>query len=112
MSKPAYLLASSFMPPGHGSLDAYGEASHKVFSRYGAEVIAMGSVGDLHHQQIELVEGQWPEHASMTIFRFPSLEALKACWFSEEYQACIPLRTEVIKSHFALVVDGVEGFDL
>lgn len=28
--KPAYLVASSFMPEGHGPLDAYGMATHPL----------------------------------------------------------------------------------
>lgn len=114
MSKetPAYLLGSSIMPPGHPSLDAYGEASHRIFSEYGGEVIALGDVGDLVPQKLEALEGDWPKHGSMAIFRFPSLEALKNCWFSEEYQACKHLRTDAIESNFVLVVPGMEGFGM
>ena len=40
--KPAYLIASSFIPEGHGSLDAYGKATHPLMEKYGGELLVAG----------------------------------------------------------------------
>ena len=106
----AYLLASSVMPPDHGELDAYGEASHEIFAAAGVEVVAWGSAGRLSGpgQEVEVVEGTWPEHASMTIFKFPSMKVLKEVWFGDAYQSIKHLRTDVIAPNVALIVPGAD----
>ena len=112
-SKPAYLVASSIMPHNHGSLDAYGAAAHPLFEAAGAEVIGMGNVGRLMDpglQNVEALEGDWPEDGSLTIFRFPSMAALQELWHSEAYQSIKHLRTEVISPNFTLAVSGFEGW--
>lgn len=43
MSKPAYLIASSFMAEGHGSLDPYGKAVHPLMDQWGGELLIAGS---------------------------------------------------------------------
>ena len=103
-SKPAYLIASSFMPEGHGSIEPYFEAAHPLIEKAGAEVVVAGEAGQtIHH-----FEGDWPKDASLTIFRFPSIEALLSFWNSPEYQAVKHLRTDVITPNFTF---AVEGFD-
>ncbi len=102
--KPAYLVASSFMPEGHGSLDAYSEAVHPLMEKYGAELLIAGEP----HQFMDHYEGSWKEGARFTLFRFPSMEALQGFWNSEEYQAVKHLRTDAVPPNFTF---GVEGFD-
>lgn len=104
MTVPAYLVASSFMSQGHGSLTPYGEATHPIFEKFGAEILIAGS----SDQFMDHFEGEWKEPARFTLFRFPSMEALQACWNSEEYQAIKHLRTDVIPPNFTF---AVEGFD-
>ncbi|MGL6313096.1 DUF1330 domain-containing protein [Vibrio sp. WXL103] len=101
---PAYLVCSSFMPEGHGSLQPYGEAIHPLMEKYGGQVLIAGDT----HQQLDHFEGQWNENARFTLFRFPSMEALQAFWHSEEYQAHKHLRTDVIPPNFTF---ATEGFD-
>lgn len=104
MTQAAYLVASSFMPEGHGSLDPYGEAIHSIFAQHGAEILIAGS----SDQILDHFEGQWQEHARFTLFRFPSMQALHDCWHSEAYQAAKHLRTDVIPPNFTF---AVQGFD-
>ena len=104
---PAYLIASSMMPAGHGSIDAYFEAAHPLMEQAGAEVIVAGQAG----QPMDHFEGKWKQSASLTIFKFPSMEALQAFWNSPEYQAIKHLRTDVIEPNFTFAVNGFAGFD-
>lgn len=102
--KPAYLVASSFMPEGHASLDAYGRAVHPLLDKHGGELLVAGSSG----QFIDHYEGDWNEGARFTLFRFPTMEALQAFWHSPEYQSVKHLRTDATPPNFTL---AVEGFD-
>ncbi|RVW01702.1 DUF1330 domain-containing protein [Rhodococcus spongiicola] len=101
---PAYLVASSFMPEGHGSLEPYVEATHPMIKKYGGELLIDGTSSQL----IDHFEGEWKEGARFTLFRFPSMEALQGFWNSPDYQAVKHLRTDVIPPNFTF---AVEGFD-
>lgn len=103
--KPAYLVASSFMADGHGSLEAYAEATHPLLEQYGGELLVAGSP----QQFLDHYEGEWKDGARFTLFRFPSMEALQEFWHSSAYQAAKHLRTDVTPPNFTF---GVEGFDL
>ncbi|MDE0239509.1 MAG: DUF1330 domain-containing protein [bacterium] len=103
--RPAYLIASSFMPEGHGALDDYAHASHPLIEAAGGEVLVAGHIG----QFMDHYEGSWDKDARITIFRFPSMAALQGFWHSPEYQAIKHLRTDVITTNFTF---AVEGFDL
>ena len=100
--KPAYLIGSSIMPENHGSLAPYGEAAGPMLMKAGAEIIVTGKSG----QPIKLFEGEWPDDGSLTILKFPSMEALLTFWNSPEYQAIKHLRTDVIKPNFTFAVEG------
>lgn len=102
--KPAYLVASSFMPEGHGPLDPYGEATHPLLAKWGGELIVAGETD----QFMDHFEGNWTKDARFTLFRFPSMDALQGFWRSDEYQAIKHLRTDVIPPNFTF---AVEGFD-
>ena len=102
--RPAYLVASSFMRKGHGSLEPYGQAVHPLLEKYGGELLVAGS----SDQFMDHFEGDWQPGARFTLFRFPSMEALQGFWHSPEYQAVKHLRTEVTPPNFTF---GVEAFD-
>ncbi|MDE2772841.1 MAG: DUF1330 domain-containing protein [Gemmatimonadota bacterium] len=106
--RPAYLIASSFMPEGHGALDDYAHASHPLIEAAGGEVLVAGHVG----QFMDHYEGSWAKDARVTIFRFPSMAALQGFWHSPEYQAIKHLRTDVIPPNFTFAVEGFELKDL
>ncbi|MBY7729588.1 DUF1330 domain-containing protein [Vibrio bathopelagicus] len=102
---PAYLVCSSIFEDDHGSLNDYFEAVHPLIEKSGAEVLIAGSL----EQNIELVEGQWPnQKAKFTLFKFESMEKLREFWYSEEYQSIKHLRTNVIPPNFTFIT---EGFD-
>ena len=102
--KPAYLVASSFMPEGHGSLAPYARGAHQLLEEAGAELLVGGS----SDQFMDFFEGTWKEGARFTLFKFPSMEALKKFWNSPEYQKVKHLRTDVTPPNFTF---AVEGFD-
>ena len=102
-TKHAYLVASSFMPEGHGSLEPYGMAIHPLMVEHGGELVVGGSPEQIRHH----FEGTWPEDAKFTMFRFPSMEALLSFWNSPEYQAAKHLRTDVIPPNFTFAVEAI-----
>jgi len=101
---PAYLVASSFMPEGHGSLDPYGEAVHPLMEKWGGELLVAGETG----QFMQHYEGEWKENARFTLFKFPSIEHLQRFWKSDEYQSIKHLRTDIIPPNFTF---ATKGFD-
>ena len=101
---PAYLVCSSFMPEGHGSIIPYGEAAHPIIEKYGGELLIAGESDQL----MEFFEGEWKENAKFTLFKFPSMEDLKGFWHSEEYQAIKHLRTENTPPNFTFAVSAVD----
>lgn len=106
MSKniPAYLVASSFMPEGHGSIQAYGEAAQPLLDKWGGELLIAGETA----QFMDLFEGKWNEDARFTLIRFPSMEALQGFWKSPEYQSVKHLRTDTIPPNFSFAVHGFD----
>ncbi|GGK58811.1 DUF1330 domain-containing protein [Amphritea balenae] len=101
-SKPAYLIASSILPEGHASLQAYAQAAQPVFQAHGAEVLMVGTSA----QEIEKLEGSWPDtDARLSLIRFPSMQHLKDCFSSEAYKAIKHLRTDIIETNFTVAVD-------
>lgn len=57
---------------------------------------------------MDMLEGEWPENARFTLFRFPSMSHLKAFWNSDEYQAINHLRTDNIPPNFTFAVEAVD----
>ncbi|MEM9273371.1 MAG: DUF1330 domain-containing protein [Cyanobacteria bacterium P01_F01_bin.143] len=102
--KSAYLVCSSFMPEGHGSIIPYGEAAHPILEQYQGELLIAGESG----QFMDLFEGEWKENAKFTLFRFPSMEHLQNFWNSKEYQAIKHLRTDNTPPNFTFAVHAVD----
>ncbi|NKB35533.1 MAG: DUF1330 domain-containing protein [Pseudomonadales bacterium] len=100
----AYLVCSSFMPEGHGSIVPYGEAAHPMLEKYEGELLVAGE----SDQFMELLEGDWKDNAKFTLFRFPSMEHLKAFWDSEDYQSIKHLRTDNTPPNFTFAVNAVD----
>ena len=105
-SIPAYLIASSQQPEGHGSLEPYFKEAFPLFMKAGAELLVAGDKAG----KAVLLEAEWPDDAALTIFRFPSMEALTTLWNSPEYKAIKHLRTDVIGSNFTIAIEGFAGF--
>ncbi len=105
-STSAYLVCSSIMKKGHDSLEPYFQAVQPLLKKAGAELLVAGDSG----QVLTLIEGIWPnKDAKFTLFKFPSMEALKAFWFSPEYQAVKHLRTQAIPPNFTFMVGGFDA---
>lgn len=103
---PAYLVCSSIMASDHASLTPYYEAVHPLIEQAGAEVLVAGSID----QDIDLQEGSWAHpDAKFTLFKFESMEKLKAFWFSPEYQAIKHLRTDIIPPNFTFIASGFDA---
>jgi len=69
---------------------AYGEAlrSSQIVRRHGGEYITLGP-------PVLMLEGQWPADRGFVVERYPCLDAVKAFWYSDEYQQkLIPLRKD------------------
>ncbi len=49
-------------------------------------------------------EGEWPFEGGITIERFESMEAFRSFWYSDAYQAAIPLREGKAELNFVVAV--------
>jgi uncharacterized protein (DUF1330 family) len=49
----------------------------------------------------------WPHDGFVVVEKFNSMRELKAFWYSETYQAAIPLRDGKIKMDFIVAIEGV-----
>lgn len=77
--------------------------------KYGLRPIAGGELGD----RVEVLEGALPEGAALlAIEQFPSMQALKAFYDSNAYQAAIPFREKGFEVHFVAAVAGLSPADL
>ncbi|GAA6192886.1 DUF1330 domain-containing protein [Phaeobacter sp. NW0010-22] len=102
--KPVFLVASSFMPEVHGSLDPYGMAVHPVLEKRGGSSIVVGETAQI----MDHFEGKWKDDPRFALFGVPPMEALQGFRYSDEYQAVKHLRTDVILPNFTF---AVEAFD-
>ena len=100
----AYLICSSFMPEGHGSIIPYGEAAHPILEKYEGELLIAGESGQI----LDLFEGEWKDNAKFTLIKFPSMDHLQRFWHSEEYQSIKHLRTDNIPPNFTFAVNAVD----
>lgn len=108
LERPAYLIASSYMEDGHGSLDAYYHAAHPLLEAAGGETIIAGHSAQKKHH----FEGEWNKGAAFTVFKFPSMDALLGFWNSKAYQDIKHLRTDVIPPNFTFATEGFLPVDL
>ena len=100
---PAYVISSSIMPAGHPATDEYVAAVRPLLAKAGAEALVVGRAGQID----TVLEGDWPTDGALTIIRFPSMQALQAFWYSDEYQAIKHLRTDNIEPNFSVAVSGL-----
>ena len=98
----AYLVASSFMPEGHLSLDEYGEGAHPLMEKYGGKLVIAGFTD----QDLKKLEGVWQDHARITVFEFPSMDHLMGFWNDPDYIAVKHLRHEATPPNFTMAVEA------
>ncbi len=98
--KPAYLIVSSDRNPGVSSTDyaPYQQAAGPLARAAGLTMTASA-------QQPVVFEGTWP-YQSLAIERFDSMDALKAFWYSDAYQAAKKLREGLSTVNFIVGVES------
>lgn len=98
--KPAYLIVSSDRNPGVSSTDyaAYQQAAGPLARAAGLTMTASA-------QQPVVFEGTWP-YQTLAIERFDSMDALKAFWYSDAYQAAKKLREGLSTVNFIVGVES------
>jgi uncharacterized protein (DUF1330 family) len=76
---------------------AYAKLAHESVARHGGRFLIRGGAQ-------EVIEGEWSPR--MVMVEFESLEAVRAWYDSEDYQACLPMRLESSKGRMI----AVEGY--
>ena len=101
--KPAYLIVNGeTLDPE--KMGPYSEAAGPLARELGLQVLARtDSV-----TENEILEGEWQHKGFVVVEKFPSMQALKDFWYSEAYQAAIPLREEGVRINFILALEGVD----
>ncbi|BFM17980.1 hypothetical protein R50073_41630 [Maricurvus nonylphenolicus] len=107
-NQPAFLLVCG-ETTGAPMDPEYVKRSAPIAMQTGLMPIAIGEVGN----QVEVLEGELPEGVGfVAIEQFPSMDALKEFYHSEQYQSAIPFRKDSFKINFLAAVDGLSQADL
>jgi|AP95_1055475.scaffolds.fasta_scaffold00002_69 uncharacterized protein (DUF1330 family) len=96
--KPVYLVVSSKLKAESEALEPYRRKARPLALAAGLEVLARGDV--------ELLEGDWDHHPSITIEKFNSMAEFKAFWHSPEYLEAKKLRQGLLDIEFIVAVEG------
>jgi uncharacterized protein (DUF1330 family) len=83
--------------------EAYGEYSRQVpatLEPYGGRFVVRGGA-------FEVLEGDWPVTRTVAL-AFPSVEQAKAWHASAAYQAIVPIRQQHARTHFMILVEGLD----
>ena len=100
---PAYLIICMTHIEGRDLDPRYLELAEGPALKSGHRRIGSGHIGD----GVQLLEGALPSGAQVILLEeFPSMEALRVFWFSDEYQQAIPFRGDSIKIHFVVAVEA------
>jgi uncharacterized protein (DUF1330 family) len=99
---PAYAMAHLRHPRINEDVLTYIESIQATMDPHGGRFI-------VHGAQVEVREGPWP--GTVVVIEFPDVEAARAWYDSDAYQAILPLRTDHIDGS-TIIVDGVgPGYD-
>jgi len=82
---PAYMVILAEIHDLKAFMAYAGEAA-QLIAKFGGKYIVRGA------QQSECLEGDWPDETKVVISRWPSFEAAKAFWNSDEYSEVKKLR--------------------
>lgn len=96
---PGYIIAHYKVTDGEG-IGKYAEAVMPILQKHGGEALVVD--GESH-----VMEGDAP-HQSVVV-KFPSVEAAKGFYNSDEYQAIRHLRTDHTTDGSLVIVAGIEG---
>ena len=95
---PAYVIADVRDAWDADALDEYRRRNTDAVANHGGRFVVRGG-------EQELLEGDWPSKR-LVVIEFPDMDAARAWWSSEEYEAIKPLRRGGSTTNIMLV-DGV-----
>ena len=95
--KPAYMVVSSDRNP-NADYGPYSRAAGPLARDAGMQMLASG-------QEPLVLEGTWP-YKNMTLEIYPSMEALKDFWYSDEYQDAKKLREGLSNVNFIVAIEA------
>lgn len=98
---PAYMIIAAKIHDREAFTSGYGAAAARLIEQYGGEYLLRGG-GALS------LEGDFPDGASIVISKWPSKEAARAFWDSEDYARVKTLREGLADVQVFLI----EGPDL
>jgi uncharacterized protein (DUF1330 family) len=99
---PGYAIAHLRTPQLNDEVFDYIERIQATLDPFGGRFL-------IHGAEVEVREGDWP--GTIVVIAFPSVDAARAWYDSDEYQAILPLRTRNIDGA-AIIVPGVAaGYD-
>lgn len=95
--KPVYMLVLADLEDREPMADyARAMQEHQLYEKTEGYYTALG-------RPVEVFEGEWADHQSMVLARFPSLEHARRFWHSPEYQHQVkPLRAGAGKFRVAV----------
>jgi uncharacterized protein (DUF1330 family) len=93
----AYAMAHLRTPTINDDVLEYMETIQATLDPFGGRFLVHGAT-------VEVKEGDWP--GTVVVIGFPDIEAARAWYDSDAYQAILPMRTDHIEGE-ALLVDGV-----
>ena len=91
---PAYLVAVLNILDWE-EYDKYRAVVHETLDRHKGEVI-------ISNETVEVLEGGWP-YTKTVVIRFPSMEAAKSWYNSDEYQKIVHHRFRAAKSNLIFI---------
>ena len=97
VAKPAYLIVSSDRVPG-ADYSAYSAAAGPLTQSAGIQMLAS-------QKEPLVLEGSWP-YRNITLETFPSMEAIKEFWYSDEYQQAKTLREGLSNVNFIVAIEA------
>jgi uncharacterized protein (DUF1330 family) len=94
---PAYVIADVREAWDTDKLDEYRRRNTDAVANHGGRFVVRGG-------EQELLEGEW-DTLRLVVIEFPDMDAARAWWTSDEYEAIKPLRREGSTTNIILV-DG------
>ena len=95
---PAYLIADVRDAWDADALDEYRRRNTDAVADHGGRFVVRGG-------EHELVEGEW-DTIRLVVIEFPDMDAARAFWTSDEYEAIKPIRRGASTTN-VILVDGV-----
>lgn len=94
---PAYIIVQATVTNPEGFAE-YAKRTPAVVAKHGGRYLAKG-------RDVEALEGAW-DHQSVVISEWPSMDAARAFWRSDDYEALKQTRAGALEAT-VLLVNGV-----